>query len=303
MTNAICPTTDLHVEECDCVRHRADAPPVLVPELPGLYDDIPDEVYHGDRSSLSSSGARTLLKPGGPAIFQHQLTHVRRAKHYDEGHIAHALLLGTGLDIREVKAKDWRTNAAKAERDAAYAAGQVPVLSAQLSEIREMVAVARANDVVAELLAAGRPEVSAWAIDAATWAMLRARFDWLRDEGEDLVLVADYKSTTDASRTGFGKSSGEFGYAIQEAFYRHVLALLGIRVDRFPFICQEKTAPYLVAVHEHRPRDLVVPDRLVRKAIDIWTECRRTDEWPGYGIDTSPISLPQWAVRNWKALL
>lgn len=304
MTNAICPTTDLHVEECDCVRRRADAPPVLVPELPGLYDDIPDAVYHGDRNSLSSTGARTLLEAGGPAKFYSQReqgsTH---AEHYDIGQAAHSLLLGTGMDIVEVKAKDWRTNAAKDARAEAYDRGQIPILTAKLAEIRAMVAVARADERVAELLADGRPEVSAWAIDPMTWSMVRARLDWLRDEGEDLVLIVDYKTTTDASRAGFAKASGEYGYLIQEAFYRHVLALLGIRVDRFIFLCQEKEPPYLVGIHEHRPRDLAMADALVRKAIDLFTECERSGLWPGLPHDDSPIILPAWAIRIWKAML
>ena len=40
---------------------------MTAPIEPGIYDKIPDEIYHGDRNSLSSTGARKLLAPSCPA--------------------------------------------------------------------------------------------------------------------------------------------------------------------------------------------------------------------------------------------
>ncbi|MDO4613070.1 MAG: hypothetical protein Q4B10_03280, partial [Actinomycetaceae bacterium] len=35
----------------------------------GIHEGISDVDYHADKTSLSSSGARTLARPGGPAKF------------------------------------------------------------------------------------------------------------------------------------------------------------------------------------------------------------------------------------------
>src|SRR6185503_15222345 len=52
----------------------------------------------------------------------------------DAGTLIHRLLLGAGKDIETIDADDYRTNAAKAARDAAKAAGRIPVLTRVLEE-------------------------------------------------------------------------------------------------------------------------------------------------------------------------
>ncbi|MGW9447058.1 hypothetical protein, partial [Bacillus mobilis] len=45
---------------------------------PGVYDGIPEAVYHRDPvpgGSLSSSGARKLLAPSCPALFKYDQEH------------------------------------------------------------------------------------------------------------------------------------------------------------------------------------------------------------------------------------
>ncbi|MBF6370790.1 hypothetical protein IU469_34615, partial [Nocardia puris] len=39
------------------------------PTVPDLYPNVPESVYHGDTSSLSSTAVRLLVKPGGPAKY------------------------------------------------------------------------------------------------------------------------------------------------------------------------------------------------------------------------------------------
>ncbi|MFD0927383.1 hypothetical protein ACFQ04_16710, partial [Williamsia deligens] len=82
-----------------------------IPSEDGIYDDIPDTLYHSSRDSLSSSGARTLLEPGGPAKFV-GAPRVEK-KEYDLGHVVHALVLGKGSDLAVLKYDDWRTKAAR----------------------------------------------------------------------------------------------------------------------------------------------------------------------------------------------
>ena len=70
---------------------------------PGVYDNIPEAVYHRDPvpgGSLSSSGARKLLAPSCPALFRHEQTHPQpHKKTFDLGSAAHELVLGEGPGI------------------------------------------------------------------------------------------------------------------------------------------------------------------------------------------------------------
>jgi hypothetical protein len=60
---------------------------------PGVYDQVPEHVYHADPipgGSLSSSGARKLLAPSCPALFKHDQDNPQpHKKTFDIGTAAH----------------------------------------------------------------------------------------------------------------------------------------------------------------------------------------------------------------------
>lgn len=271
---------------------------MIAPTVPGLYPDIPETVYHGDPDSLSSSGVRTLVKPGGPA--KHRAAVHQDNDDFDIGTAAHELLLGTGAGIVEVPFKTWQGNAAKEERAKARAEGKTPLLTKQLEATRAMVAAARDRPEVAELLPAdGAAEMSAYALDPTSWIMLRARFDYLIISADRHVTIVDYKTTKNAAPRAFAKSAAEYGYHVQEAHYRRVLRELGYEVDRFVFLAQEKEPPYLTSIHEFDAAAVREGDRIVSAGIEIFAACRDADDWPGYGNRTYRMSLPAWAIGEW----
>ncbi|MDL9938711.1 PD-(D/E)XK nuclease-like domain-containing protein [Gordonia sp. ABSL1-1] len=265
--------------------------PVEVPEADGIYAGIPDGIYHGDPHSLSSSGARTLLEPGGPAKFRHA-RRVDKAE-YDFGHVAHALILGEGSQIAIIDAKDWRTKAAQVERDAARATGLVPVLRSTY-RAGESLALAAKSHALGELLfAEGQPEQSVYWHDDQTGVRLRCRPDWMTAG----PLVVDVKTTKSAAPREFSKSVVDYGYHCQEAFYRDGLAAHGIDAQ-FLFFAIEKGYPYLCSVIE-LPAEAVAAGRaLNRAAIDLYARCRETDIWPGYPPIIHRADLPDWAYRS-----
>lgn len=259
---------------------------------PGLYPDIPERVYHSDPHSLSSSGMRTLLEDGGPARFKAAVPVF--SDEFDEGTAAHSLLLGAGPEVVEVKTETW-TPKAKAEREVARANGQVALKTKQFRMVHDMADAARKVPEVAELLALpGQAEMSAYAMDPQHWEMLRARFDWLVLTGKQAVIV-DYKTTKSAAPRPFERSSATYGYHIQDVAYRRVLRELGIEVEQFLFVAQEKTPPYLTSLHEWDTAALAEAERRVDDAIALFARCRQLDYWPGYGGHINQMSLPSWA--------
>lgn len=252
------------------------------PTTRGVYDCISDAVYHGDRNSLSSSGARKLLPPSCPAVFKHERDNPPDSNEdYDLGHAVHALVLGTGLEIVEVKATSWRTNDAKKQRADAYKAGKVPLLTAGVKKAHAMAEAVPRNAQARELLSEGRPEVSMYWTDPATWTRLRARPDWVIESGE--LMLVDLKTTKTADPQLFRSSASSIGYHQQAAWYIDGARDLLDQEPRFVFIALEKEEPYLVSVHEFTREDIEIGRRLNRLAIEIYTACAAENYWPGYG--------------------
>ena len=87
----------------------------------------------------------------------------RRARRRRFGSVVHAMVLGAGREWHVIDADDWRTKAAKAERDAAESVGKVPILRPMFERAEGMAAALssglRALPLVDMALALGEPEV------------------------------------------------------------------------------------------------------------------------------------------------
>lgn len=262
---------------------------------PGFYD-LPEDVYHADRHlaptlgrSLSSSGAKTLLDC--PARFAWQREHPVVKDAYDFGSVAHTLLLGLGEDIVVIDAADWRTNAAKAERDAAREAGRVPILVGDYARAVALVDAVRAHPVAGRIFdpLKGRPERSLYWIDPATGITCRGRLDW-----EMSNAIVDLKTAVTAAPQRFSRSLVDYGYALQAAWYQDGYEVL--TGERLPFVhvVVEKEPPHLVAVYQVDADALAYGADRAAEARALYAECESADEWPGYSTDIELVSLPGW---------
>jgi len=266
---------------------------------PGLYADLDEASYHGDRESLSVSGAKKLLPPSCPALFKHERDNGQAPRQvFDFGRAAHAAVLGAGATMRVVDADDWRGKAAREQRDEIRAAGETPVLRAEAEQVAAMALAIKAHPIASALLDRnhGRPEVSAFWDDPTHGVTRRCRFDWLREAKDGRLLLVDYKSCASAERNAFAKAAASYGYDMQDAWYTDMAHALGLADDiSFLFIAQEKTAPYLVNVIELDAPSIERGRRRNDKALQIYRDCTEADVWPGYADDVELISLPRWA--------
>ena len=265
--------------------------------------DLPHEQYLR-HPALSASGAKTLIRPGGPARFAHERVHGRPPrKEFDLGHAAHDAVLGVGPVIVVVDADSWRTKRAQNERDAAHAAGRVPLLIADVQRVQDMAAVLRRHRVAARLLnpSAGEAEVSLFWHDAEHGVDRRGRVDFLRQPDADgRLILADYKTCTSAAPDAVAKAVVNLGYHMQAAWYRDLVIGLGLaRSAPFLFVFQEVEPPYLVHVVELDAPTLFMGDDLNRRALRIFAECTDRNQWPGYNDDgITQVSAPTWAHRQ-----
>lgn len=282
-----------------------------LPLTPGLWD-IPATRYHADpcpQPSLSASLA-TLLCSASPA--HARLAHPRltpgtvaaTCEDFDIGTAAHALLLeGSAARVVVVDAKDWRTKAAQEARDVARDAGQLPLLASTWVDVQAMVAAVRAQLAVhrdggARMFTDGHAERTlVWQEDDGTWC--RARLDWLRTTTSGYA-VDDYKTTrTSANPEQWTRSLYGFGADVQAAWYRRgVYKLTGVW-PTFRFAVQETFAPYALSVISLGPDALLLAEKKILYALDLWRRCLAEDDWPAYPSQTCYATLPPWEEQRW----
>jgi len=178
------------------------------------------------------------------------------------------------------------TKAGKEQATAMAADGIEAVTEADMALALSMTASVRSHPAAAALLAKGKAEQSFWWDDTATGLRCKCRPDW-----HNGTTVVDLKTTTDASPTGFARSVASFRYHVQASHY-----LAGIFAERFIFIAVEKVYPYGVGIYELDADAMAHGNALRHQNLQTIADCRAIGEWPGYGANIQPLSLPSWAL-------
>lgn len=272
---------------------------------PGVYDEIPEDVYHADPvpgRSLSVSGAKKLLPPSCPARFAYEREHPKPpTAAMERGTAAHKMVLGTGPRIVHIDADDWRKKATQEQGDAVRAEGGVPLLTRDYLKVHAMAGALREHPLASALFdpeRGGHPEQSVFWQDARTGVQRRMRADWLPDLGGWRPVLSDYKTCASADPSAIARSVANFRYDMQGEWYADgIEAITGLRLP-FLFVFQEAEPPYLITVCQ-LDDDAQVSGRLRNeRAIERYRDCEESGIWPGYSPDLTEIktiSLPPWA--------
>jgi hypothetical protein len=270
---------------------------------PGLYAGVPETTYHGDRGSLSSSGARRLLEVA-PAQWKWERDHPKEpTADMILGSAVHTLTLGVGAPVVEVKVDTWQSGAAKARRAEIESEGGIALKTKDYEQAVAMATAARAEiDALVGEDHIRYPELSGYAEDPETGVMLRMRADLLVQRPDGTWYVIDLKTTAAVNPQKFDKSVAEYGYHQQDPWYRDVLALrpMCVHVDTFLFLAISKDPPYLASTAELDPFDVDLGRRLNRRAIDLYAKCAAADDWPAHPHHI--VSLPSWAAYREASL-
>lgn len=260
-------------------------------DVVGFHAEFPEDDYHAHAGSLSQSGAKVLLR--SPAEFRYAQENPRTSDAFDLGHAAHKLVLGVGPVIHVVDAEDWKTKAARDERDEAREVGEIPLLAKDNQRVLDMADALSSHALAMSLFESGDPEVSAFAVDEPTGVLRRCRYDWLTDD-----LAVDYKTSISADPREFGRSAARFGYHQQHAWYLDVASDLGRDLRSFLFVVQCKEPPYLVSVVELVADAVEVGRARNRAALERYRDCTESGLWPGYPQNVTPVDIPRWAYYD-----
>jgi hypothetical protein len=287
------------------------APPGTAPvsiTTAGVYD-LPASVYHSDPvrgGSLSSSGAKLLGPKSCPALFRHWADNhnggSRPSKALDIGTAAHAVVL--------VDAADWRTKAAKEQRDAAHLRGATPLLAHEYKQVRALADAVMADPTASRLFepGGGLSEQSLFWLDDEFTVWRRAMLDRLPDDVDDngYFVIPDLKTTRSVEPGSLARDMATFGYHQQAAWYIDGVQALGLAPPgsvAFLLVFVMKEPPYLVRTVQVHPDTVALGRRQNREALTTFRSCRQSGVWPGYGGDVTSLSLPGWARRDIEAAL
>lgn len=278
---------------------------------PGLYPDLPAEVYHLKEIGVVNNGAisEVLRSPA------HYLAWLRAKESRDReafrlGSAAHARILeperfacefvvapdfgplrkndDAGVTTEQGKANKIRKAEWMAER-----AGATIIDSAADEATMGMVESIARHPLASALLARSKSELTARWADPITGLPCKARADAF---DETRMVVVDVKTTADASPDAFRRSIASYGYHRQAAHYLsgfHVLT--GERV-RFAFVAVEKEPPFAVAVYMISAEFRKVGRRHVVTAMRTIAECCAAGEFPAYPEKIQTLSPPRWAA-------
>ena len=277
----------------------------MATELPytlGVMRGLAAEVYHGIQA-MSAGGLKRMAQT--PAhFFGIQLDADRPPPGEPTPSMANGTLVHCALFEPDTVADRYvvrpdgmvfTTKDGKAWRDAQ---SKLIVDSVQMRAAKVQAANARALPEIAELLAEGEGEVSAFWIDEATGELCKCRPDWVTPAGDGAILL-DGKTCVDASPEGFGRAIWNFAYHLQAAWYSDGYALAsGLKVHGFVFVAVENAWPHMAAAYMLGDEVLEAARRENRQLLNLYAQCKRTNIWPGYAPGINLVELPRWAHRQ-----
>lgn len=276
--------------------------------------DLSESAYHADRMpgdlppTLSASIASriVLVKPGYGSALNAWTHHPRlggapedmdeapeKIKQKERGKLLHTLLLGKGADIVEVNAKAWNTNAAKAERSRAQAAGKQAVLAAKLRRAQDTAELIRMRLDAAGVVLDGKSEMTGiW--ESTGGVLCRRRFDHVRAN----LAIVELKSCASAHPDVCRRTAEAFGYDIAAAASIECMEALHPELAggvSYQIVFCEVSPPNDVVVVECAGSMLELGRRRWRRAVATWGKCLAARKWPGYSDSVVMLEASDWA--------
>lgn len=272
------------------------------PITPGVIHGMDINDYHAIADAISKTGLDRIRR--SPAHYYALTIDPDRPPEKEragqlEGQLAHCAILepdefykryAVGPDVSRAT-KAWK------EFEAGLSPGVIGIKPDQYAAaIHQQVSVHSLPDV-AEALATGWPEVSAFWTDPETGVMCRCRPDWVHPVDDDSVILLDLKTYSDASPADFARQVARKRYHVQAAYYSDgYAAASGKTVLAFIFVCVESEWPYAASATVLDELSIEQGRTEYREDLRAYAECLRTGKWPGYGAGIHTISLPNWAI-------
>jgi len=225
----------------------------------------------------------------------------RDSKIADIGTYAHACLLEGGTENLVIVAADnWRTKAAREERDAARAAGKLPTLAGKVTEVEDMVRAAKeylAKSELAGILDDGELELTLlFEIDGVPW---KARPGFLRT---DRRVCLSYKTALgSANPASWGKTRLPH-YDVASVFYERAVREACGTDDAclLVHLVQEQASPFSCSLVSLSPAMRELSIAKMEVAIRTWKACSESGNWPAYSERIHYMEPRPWQFNEFE---
>jgi len=278
------------------------APAVFKP-APGIYTDLPNEVYHGSEG-ISKSGIDLVQQ--SPLHYWDRYLNPEKEPEEDKDHFVVGSALHTAASEPDLFGARYliapsdinkRTKEGKAQWAAleleAKTTNKSILKASDRDDVLRMASVLRKHPSVSKLLQGGVVEQSMYFTDPTTGVLRKMRPDYWRHG-----MLVDLKTTTDASLEAFRKAIYNWGYHRQAAWYLDGNQIVTAEDHQnFVFVVIEKERPFGVGVYVLDDESITRGRIECRDALDTYKRCLDTGEWPGYPSQVQTISLPLWAFK------
>lgn len=276
---------------------------MLVSE-PGIYENILIEDYVRDcapEPSLSTGIAAALLDECPLAAWQKHFKlnpnyHSEDSGATDVGKLAHSMLLKQPGDVVIVPFDDWRKKEAREIRDNARSEGKIPVLEHVYPKVKKMVDVAaiKLMSVLGEEYQRLRIE------NTIVW---KSNGVWCRTRPD--IMTHDYSRIIDFKTTNLGANPESAArlitnrhYDLQGALVRKGVEAITGKTPEVLFLILECEEPYLCSMVGLDPAFIGAATTRIERAIDIWAECLKTNNFPGYPDDIAWVEPPPYLLAQ-----
>lgn len=281
---------------------------IFAPEdfKPNWIENLPDEVYHADRTAVNSSSLKAMAKSARAfhgAFFSGRIKEPTDAMKF--GTLAHlAILQGAKFRDRYIVQPDFgdmRSSKNRASRDAWLA--EVPpthfvVTEDERDDLFGMIDSVLSHERAFALLSKGSPEIAGYWRDAATGIRLRMKADFI---SFDLGALVDVKTTRDCRWPEFRRSVESLRYDIQMAMYADGTSIIsGKPTEHKVWLAIEHTFPYEVACHEVPPQYELTGNYEYRSALQRVKRCVELNEWPQGQPDIEFGEMSAWFYRGYE---
>lgn len=224
-------------------------------------------LYHADPAINKS--ALWTYRSEGAAMYYHSFISgeapKKKSAAMDLGSLTHAALLEPhklssdfGTWPADVLSVDGKATTKAAKEFAAANAGKTLLKADEWESARCMVASVQ-GAVGSWFRARPKLETSIFWRDEETDLRCKCRCDFLLVT-PDLVLVADVKTCSDASPKAFRRSVENYGYWMQDSFYRQGASIAYGKPAKFVFIAVQSCFPFLCGVYELSTEDQEAAD-------------------------------------------
>lgn len=280
-------------------------PQVESQDPPQLLYDLSNEAYHADRTAISSTGIRKVLR--SPKHYLSWLLGMEEEEeekdHFRFGYAAHVMLLEPAKfrklyvvqpDFGAMQSKANREKRDKWREDQAPDA--IILTEDEMAHLNGMIESVTAHPIARNLLVEGRPEVSGFFNDPETGVRCKVRPDYLSVDPTGDTHLIDLKTTRDVRKGMFSDAVHRYRYDLQIALYTDgIAAITGRPPMTSNFLAVEKTPPYECAVYSADDQMLAHGRQWYQHGLRLLKKCIKGNEWPGVSANAEMISLPRRA--------